>query len=355
MKVIFLNNYDIGSIYELWLKHPSPNQHLWGIPQLKDAGLQVDILPYEKLKLLKKISRVLKIFGDLDQQIRILSLISQYDLIYSGHHFTTLFLGFLRNLGLLKKPLIAIVYQSSEPNFKSRLLTKLCIQGHDQLLCLNKAIKDHYRDQFGVPEEKLVVLPWGYDLPYYSNENEEGTVSYVVSAGKSFRDYETLINAFKQLDYPLKIYSGTLEIASKNLEIPSNVWLSGKNFIPWEDIILAYHNALAVAIPLATHHFKTYNAVGLTSLLEAMAMGKAVVITRNEFTGIDVEQERIGLYSEPGNCESWLKAINYLLSHSQEAKEMGIRGRILAEKIYNIERFSKDLLEIIKKMTVASN
>jgi glycosyltransferase involved in cell wall biosynthesis len=361
MKIVLVNNYNLKKILKSWQENPSPNHHLWGQPQLQKYGFDVEILTLQKYKFLKKLSDRVKFLGDLDQQLRLLLTQHKYDLVYSAHHLTTLLLSFLRMLGIFRKPIVAIVYQSWKPSFFGRLANRFLVRGYDKLLCLNETIKNHLKEDFLIPEEQMEVIEWGFDLPYYQSKNpvkddnllnaSQQKETFILAAGKTYRDYTTLLRAFQNIDYSLKIYAfGNYKPPHfLNFDLASKVSIEEK-ILSWQDLLEEYRNALAIAIPLDVQNFKTYNAIGLTSLLEAMTMAKAVVITRNDFLGIDVEKEGIGFSIAPGNSEEWCQAINYLIAHPDEAREMGEKARYLVNQKYNIELFSNKLAYTLKSL-----
>jgi glycosyltransferase involved in cell wall biosynthesis len=355
MKVLLLNSYDMYYFWEKWKKESCLGHHLWGATHLPQYGIDVDILTHEKYAILKKISEKIKILGDLDQQLRILFRKDDYDVVYSGHHLTTLFLAFLRGLGIFQKPLVAITYQSFEKNFWSQLFTSFFVEGHDRLLCLNHVIKDHLIDEFNVPKDKLEVLEWGIDLSSYINSNQEPIYeekdyknTFIMSAGKTYRDYATLVKAFNNLNFSLKIYSsGQYLGVINNLEVASNIDVVNGS-VSWQEILAAYKKAYAVTIPLDIKNKTGCNPIGLTSLIETMAMGKAVIMTRNRAVGIDIEKEGIGIFVEAGDVNGWQQAITYLLENPDVTKEMGKRGRRLCEEKYSLELFSSRLANLLK-------
>ncbi|WP_084786325.1 glycosyltransferase family 4 protein [Mastigocladopsis repens] len=359
MKVILLNNYSMTGQWEQWHRenYQYPSHHLWGATLLPKYGIDVHILPFEKCSFLKKISQRLKIFGDLDQQLRILFFKQEYDVVYSGHHLTTAFLAFLRSLGIFKKPIVAITYQSFRKNLGSHLLTSLLLRGHDKLFCLNNEIKDHLKYEFHIPENKLEILEWGNDLPCYqiknvsTDENKKSGTRFILSAGKTYRDYDTLIKAFSQINHPLKICSHGNSLISNTCELTSNIHLV-KKMLSWQELLAEYEQAYAVAIPLNMRPNKPYNAIGLTSLLEAMSMGKAVVMTRNKYVGIDVEKQGIGIVVDQQDVKGWQQAISYLLQHPDETREMGNRSRRLCEEKYNLEVFSSKLSKLLQNVVL---
>jgi glycosyltransferase involved in cell wall biosynthesis len=356
MKAILVFNYDLSIILKEWQEEGHSAHHLWGKTELEKYGIHVDILPYEKYSLIKNISNKIKVLGDLDQQFRILLNQDQYDVVYSAHKMTTALLGFLRRIGVFRKPIVAIVHRTFEKNFLSQLFTRLFVCGNDRLLCLSEATFNYLRDEFNVPEEKLGSLNWCIDINYHKLKSENIIFesnqedSYILSSGRTKRDYETLIKAFKSLDYNLKIFGYGSSLSSDLLNLPENISIMKDKFIPTPEVLDEIKKAYAIAIPLHIDADKPSNPFGITSLIEAMAMGKAVIVTRSKYIGIDVEKEGIGLTVELGDVEGWKNAILYLLEHPDIAKEMGQRGRKLIEKEYNLEVFSRKLAGYLKSV-----
>ena len=67
---------------------------------------------------------------------------------------------------------------------------------------------------------------------------------------------------------------------------------------------------------------------------------------------MDVEKEKIGLLVDFGDVEGWRQAIEYLKSNPDEARQMGERGFLLAQRKYNYKLFCGHLLDEIKKMNI---
>jgi len=359
MRVIFVNNYPMDLIWQEWLKQESAGHHLWGTTNFYKYVIDCHVLTHEKYTLLKKISQKIKVLGNLDQQLRILLQQSQFDIVYSGHYYNTLLLGLLRHIGLFKKPIFAIAFQSFRKSIWTMILVKFMLYGHDKLLCLSLGIKKQFQDEFNMPEEKLELVEWGVDLPFYdiktSNNHPEIKVSYppfILSAGKSYRDYQTLTTAFKNLDCDLKIYC-TKDSAPKDKDLPENIRVfyhpQKLAFLTHEEMFAEYKRAYAVAIPLDINPHTLHNMIGLTNLLDTMVMGKAVIMTRNQQLNIDIEKEGIGLWVMPGDIAGWRKAISYLLEYPNETQEMGKRARLLCEQKYNLNLFSQEIARIMNQ------
>ena len=367
VKAVLVFNFDLLGIYEEWNQEGHSAHHLWGATELSRYGIEVELLPYEKSPFLKKISRKLKFLGDLDQQLRIFLAKDRYDVIYSAHHLTTALLALLRKVGLLNKPIVTVAHRSFKKSVFSQLFTSLFIEGNDKILCLSEATERHLRESFSISKEKLDVLSWCIDINYEKLRDEAidfdiSKSHYILSSGRTYRDYETLLSAFQQINYSLRIL-GCSPVANEKdarslysdaSQLPKNISFVDK-FIPTPEALDEIKQAYAVAVPLQIYSKDPCSAFGVTSLLEAMAMGKAVIITRNDYLGIDVEKEGIGLIVEPGDVEGWRKAIKFLLDNPNAAEAMGQKGRQLVKEKYNLDFFSSQVAQHLRSVVEKTN
>ncbi|MDJ0681889.1 MAG: glycosyltransferase [Xenococcaceae cyanobacterium MO_167.B52] len=337
-------------LYKSCQETDSPEQNLWGVTKLKKYDIFVEILPYRKYKFLPR---------DIEQQLRVFWYsLNQSDLIvYSTCQTTTIILAGLKNLGIFKKTLIVKLERPFKVNLLTKILVPLFVRGHDKVLCLSKKVETQLEQDFNVPKQKLALLDWGPDLPSYKLDNSitiERFNPFIISAGNSSRDFNLLVAAFQNIDFPLEIYCSEKSAPKISNLLPHiKIYFNhatATSALSWQELVLRYHQAYAVAIPLHIPESRTSNCPlwGLTSLLDAMAVGKASIMTKHQQVNIDIEHEGIGLWVEPGDMKGWEQAINYLIENPKETKEMGKRARLLAETKFNLEKFSFQLAEAIK-------
>lgn len=161
--------------------------------------------------------------------------------------------------------------------------------------------------------------------------------------GKANRNYPILIEAFKNINSSLKILAGN--ISSSYNDVPRNVEfidLSGKGLAGMCYLREYYYDCIAVLLPI-----KQINDVpnGATVLVEALAMGKPIIVTDLDTNYINVEKEKVGLSVKENTPEGWANAINYLLDNPLVVKQMGINAYNLAKSKYNLERFEHNISE----------
>lgn len=339
MRVLLVNNYDMEVQQAGWQSGQNGSHHLWGLVELEQHGFSTAILPYRRVGWLSDLRP--QRWGDGDQELRVLARWN-YDILYAAASPPVMGLCFLRALGLFPKPIVCLIHHPLPGGRQPALY----VRGMDRIICLSRYVAAQTIDCFPEAASKVQVLQWGWDLSFQPSCPPGG--SYILSVGKTLRDYDTLCQALREVPVSAKIIASA--DSAPKVELPPNVELHtggyASNIYRESELRPYYEGALAVAVPLANVKMLT----GLTSLLEAMACGKPVVVTRNCCLDIDVEGLGCGLWAEPEDAQSWVRALRFLLEHPREAKEMGERGRSICESSYNITRFGQQLASVMNSL-----
>src|SRR5690554_1966953 len=211
-----------------------------------------------------------------------------------------------------------------------------------------------YRESsaYGPLSKNDTFAEWGADLDFFSEfvdrQIQPPTYDFIYSTGGTGRDFKTLIKAFNGIDFNLKITTKRDEGLNNN--ITENIIIDNSVKPGLQSVGLIrkdYYNALAVAISLE----KTGQVwpVGITVIMEALAMAKPIISTTNKMYPFDLEKEKIGFYVDYYDVEGWKDRVNYLIDNPDEAREMGERGRYLCQKKYNYKSFSEEVIKQVKK------
>ena len=206
---------------------------------------------------------------------------------------------------------------------------------------------DESVDKGLICNKQAEFLNWGDDLEYIDSHFKPELRDYFLSTGREHRDFPLLISAFSKTQADLEIYTNKINYDSnyEYLEtmqgLYSNIQINYVEKSAETTHFLAQRasECFCVVIPLVQK--EVYYCLGLTSVIEAMALGKPIVSSRNPYCPIDIEKEGIGIIAD--DEDSWVTAINYLVCHPEEAKQMGKRGRQLAEQKYNINECAKQI------------
>jgi glycosyltransferase involved in cell wall biosynthesis len=199
----------------------------------------------------------------------------------------------------------------------------------------------------------------------------------ICSVGWEARDYGTLVRAVSGLRVQVEIAVGTEAFSSSAMETDRHCHsqprrfesISGNFTQPlyqtWRAQVLregvppnvSIHNQLSQQalrdlysrsrFVVVTLHEADFDA-GVTTLCEAMAMGKAVIVTRTRGQ-VDVVREGVtGLYVPPGDARALRRAIEHLLGHPEEAARMGRVGRELVEANHSLDHYVERAARIVR-------
>lgn len=191
--------------------------------------------------------------------------------------------------------------------------------------------------------QKVHFFPLSVDLEFWnSQKTPEKSQSYIFSGGKSGRDYWTLIAAVGQTKLSSVLVTG--ENGVEGITVPPNVRII--EGIP----ISTFRNLMAgakfVVIPLKSIH----SPEGQTVLVEAMAMGKAVIATKAAGTVDYIIDGETGLFVEAGNIDNLKAKIIYLEQDPSEMERLGKNAMKYAEEMFSEQAFAKRFTALLDEM-----
>ncbi len=173
-----------------------------------------------------------------------------------------------------------------------------------------------------------------------------------------------------QLEIAAASHWSTHRGVESDQSLPPNVHISAHQYLSLRHLYAASH---FVVVPL----LDVPNQAGITVILEAMAMGKAVIVSgtrgqtdtirdrRNngfgrierevlpgflDAPGVDEDLRHLptGFYVKPGDSAELRKAISYLLAHPQLADELGRNGRRVFEAMMTLDTFTANVTQVIQ-------
>jgi len=280
---------------------------------------------------------------------KVLTCRKHYDVLYATHTLGIEPIILLRALRLYRRPIIAWHHQPivKAKNPLREALARLFYRGIDHMIFFSeKLMQDSLLSKKADPS-RMSMVHWGADLDYYDNLQNDGLHPIqFISTGKELRDFETLLKAFQETGLPLTLYAEKKRKAYfEALHPAENIELHyGERPIPHE-IALKVAQSRCVCICCQKSNY----TVGLTTVVEALALGLPILCTRNPQMPIDIEAEGCGFWIEVGDVEGWKEKLRYIAEHTEEAQMMGRKGRALAEQYYNVRQCGKEVANIIMK------
>jgi glycosyltransferase involved in cell wall biosynthesis len=196
--------------------------------------------------------------------------------------------------------------------------------------------------RLGVPREKLHHVLQPVDERFW-HPVDEPVENMICSVGSERHDYPTLLKALQGLELRAELAGGSTmlrpagdpsaEFAMITRQTVGHLRpnIRVRQQVDAQELRRLYARSRFVVIPLLDVD------AGVASICEAMAMGKAVVVTRTRGQVDVIRHGEQGIYVPPGDPRALRAALLHLLSHPAEAERMGRAGRALIEARHRLD------------------
>jgi glycosyltransferase involved in cell wall biosynthesis len=235
------------------------------------------------------------------------------------------------------------------------------IQSHiDKFFCYATRQVRFIQERWKIPNDRVVLTPFMVDTDFFSPQHVEPNARQnenladlaqikkpiICAIGREVRDYPTLLRAVKGLEVHVVIAGGSLwskrADSTQRHHIPENVTI--RKF-SWADFRALYHMSRFMVMPLLENDFQA----GVTALLEAMAMKRAIICTQTRGQTDVVIEGVTGLYVPLDDPDALRAAIERLLAHPEEAEQMGENGRKRIEQEMSLAHYVQRLNPYVRE------
>ncbi len=347
-RILVLNNYPFEDVWQEVRRGEKPDHHLYGINHFHRRGYEVEVVPFRSSSSLQALDNRLRRsplpLGSLEQQSWTLRQMKAGDLLYAPCQTQTNVLSLARRLHMIKTPMLCIAHHPFDAGRLIRLRQfyfQQVVRGTDAYPALSEGVAK----MLTAVGARSVALRWGPDATYYRPTYEVGEVA--VAAGRTGRDFATFARAAVQSGVPAEIIC--LRPDALALSPGPNLQLNiqpEKGYMNYLELMSIFSRARVLAIPLV----KNTSLAGLTSLMDALGMGKPVIMTRHPLIDIDIEKEGIGIWVEAGDVDGWSRALQFFYTHPEEAKAMGLRARALVDNGLNSTSFADQVMDLFDQL-----
>lgn len=252
-----------------------------------------------------------------------------------------------------RRDLVLISVWLSEPR-KALFAQRLGVHSHLSKIVTRDVQAEIAERRLGVPAARLHVQPRAVDELFWQ-PSDVPRRQMICAAGWEARDYATLLAAVAGLELELELAVGSIALpemargghvdrALASLDVASSrLHVHAAERSPGE-LRRLYAEARFVVVPLLDVEFDA----GVTAITEAMAMERAVVVTRTHGFGHLFEHGREGLLVDPHSPRAMREAITWLLEHPEDAARMGRAARQLVERRHRMDPLIDELAAIIR-------
>jgi glycosyltransferase involved in cell wall biosynthesis len=205
-----------------------------------------------------------------------------------------------------------------------------------------------YERAYGISREKCVYVPFkanNFDLAK-SLVSMDG--DYALALGTSQRDYRLLVDAADDLPIRLKIVAPQASVSTHGARLadslPPNIERIDRSVdrIEWNTLIA---QSRFVVIPILPG---VLQPAGISVYLEAMMLGKPVIITRGTSTE-GILDDNLALLVRPGDVDALRRAITRLWNDPVLRSVLSENGKRYALSLGNHDRLLTDLRSAIQR------
>lgn len=254
-----------------------------------------------------------------------LRLRRRYDYIFTFEcDLPTFALAFWQTVLLHARPkhvVLQFIMRERTALLASRLkyaLMKWCFRSLHKVICSAAAEADYYCDAFGWPPGKTGFVPFHTSarIEAAAPHDDEG---FILSAGRTFRDFPTLLQAVKGTHYRT-----ILVVSHRAVTVPpdtTNVEVLEE--VPQAEFERLVRAARVVVVPLQD----TRISAGQLVILHAMAAAKPIIASRTSATVDYIVHEQNGVLVPPNDPLALRQAIDSTMGDQALRNRLGAAAR----------------------------
>lgn len=223
------------------------------------------------------------------------------------------------------------------------------------LTVTTRGLKNYYKEKYGVPDERMMVLPNGYSDNSFQKvkrkeilKNQAVNIGYCGGfvSGKGLKIIHQL--ASKDNRYHYNLYGGTKEDAEREVKsiFPENVSFGG--YIPSMKVPEILNDQDILLLPNQEQQVCKNEDIGkITSpikMFEYMMSGR-VIVASNISVLREILTDDNSFLVAPDDPEKWLETIRYIDNHREEAKMKANRAYVDVKE-YTWKNRAGKLLEL---------
>lgn len=347
MRVLYLFNRVKQKEIESVKKKEDHDGHFFGMLRLPNYGIDTGYLEIEQY-VPKRVAKFLRryVLNIHFAHAPFFPLFSRYDIVFTSTAFGSLL---LKTILRMRNPKWVLFdynltgLMGGRRTFKQKLLSYLILHT-DGIITIGKGEEHALRALF--PDKKIECMPLGVDTEFF-NPKDIPEENFILSPGRDpGRDFKTLFEAVKDLDVEVKITARPHQL-KKFGTLPKNITLHDFSS---RELVVEYAKAKIVILPLAVPEGQEHNAMGSSTLVESMAMGKPVVATKTNTMESYIKNNVSGILVAAGDAQALREAIEKLLRSKDERIKLGEHARADAVEHYSADLFAKNLAEFFKTL-----
>lgn len=314
--------------------HPTMDYEALAAALRSSPGDQADLLDYAAVdRETDSLVRMVRKFAGYNAALALMGFQRRkdYDAVFTNAENVALPLALLFKSVAQRPRHVTIAHRLSA---KKKRLFYQWLKVHEQMdtIFLYASTQVEFaRKELGISRARIRLINFHVDHRFYRSQ---GTTrvreDQICAAGLEWRDYPTLIDAVTdETDLTVKLAAASPWSRGVNetdaRELPAHIDARRYDYHALRDL---YAESTLVVVPLYDNDFQA----GITTILEAMAMGKPVVVTRTGGQRDVIDDGHTGVYVAPGGVAEWKHTIRRLRKDPVLRARLGQRARRWVEE-----------------------
>lgn len=323
--IVLSRPFDLDGIEEAAANDQKPRHALWALRQQLNA--QVHQPDQKQVTVHDKI--LAKIIGQPEHWALarcLLPYLGDNDVVFCAGEDVGLPLAILAGWKQARTKFVVSVMAPDRSRVRG-VLKMFNLQHHIPTFVVNTQRKaKSLMDWLSLPSDRICILPEQTDVRFFTPGAclADKKRPLIASGGLEQRDYQTLAVATSDLDVDVHICAVSPNASSNtrvSLPDPVPSYMTMQHY-DWPDLRQLYRDADVVVVSLLPNDY----SAGLTTLIEAMACRRPVIMTRTPGLAEELIAEGVVLGVPPLNPEALSASIRWLLSDRSFADTLAQRG-----------------------------
>lgn len=252
--------------------------------------------------------------------------------------------AFWQSLLRMDKPkhvILQFIMREKRPGWKSILkytLMKMVFKSVHRVVVSSSGERDYYRTAFQWDTDKLIFVPF-HTNPEHLGCDVTDDGNYIIAAGRSFRDYRTLLEALQGTNIRAIIVGGAGAVKNysgiENIQVMENIPVTTLNTLIMK--------SRAVVVPLEDRRI----SVGQSVVLQAMSFGKTVIATRTVGTVDYIRHLETGILVPPYDVAA-MKAALISVEDEPLRRRLGGAARMYVEQNHLPHHYTRAIREALR-------
>jgi glycosyltransferase involved in cell wall biosynthesis len=289
--------------------------------------------------------------GDFASVLASLRQVNAADAVLSTVDTVGIPLILLKRAGLVRPPVVYISIGLPERLVQlrggpMRRLYAGALRRAQAVLAYSRNEAEWLREWLGPNGPPVKFVPFGVDVNGFRPTSGSTPEFDVLSVGiDPYRDFDLLVAvAARHPELSFRIVAGADRARSLD-NLPANIALEVD--IPLDQVRQRFGQARVVALPVRDNSYSG----ATTTLLQAMAMAKPVVVSRTAAIadGYELEDGVNCRLVQPGDEQAFERALVETLTGADAGASLGLRARQTVERSFSWERYTDTLWQVLSR------